>query len=190
MLQEELKLPLKPCNARTETNAEILCQLSRDLTSLYDLELTAIDGYRMFRHAGAKQPSWGYCLELARIEESEDNLILFRQDEGLHEDRCLSRRETVTCPIPGLLRRFCEQSSSFFAMFLSLLRWPIGHTSREWAFIAPSHLRSCPPLDLWSRIAALWSVTPPSTDLIGLSPLSMTLRNTWYHDKHMPGLFE
>ena len=43
----------------------------------------------MFRHAGADQPSWGYCLKLARVEDSEDNLILFRRDEEIHEERFL-----------------------------------------------------------------------------------------------------
>lgn len=82
-------MPPKPHNARTETNAEVLRQLTRDLSSIYDLELTAIDGYRMFRHAGAEPPSWGYCLESARVEESADDLILFREDAGTHERGCL-----------------------------------------------------------------------------------------------------
>ena len=89
MYQEELSLPPKPCNARTETNGEILRQLVRDLSSIYDLELSAIDGYRMFRHAGADLPSWGYCLESARVEDAVDDLILFREDEGVHEKGCL-----------------------------------------------------------------------------------------------------
>eukprot|EP00590_Aulacoseira_subarctica_P007040 CAMPEP_0172424048 /NCGR_PEP_ID=MMETSP1064-20121228/20708_1 /TAXON_ID=202472 /ORGANISM="Aulacoseira subarctica , Strain CCAP 1002/5" /LENGTH=188 /DNA_ID=CAMNT_0013165777 /DNA_START=135 /DNA_END=701 /DNA_ORIENTATION=- len=97
MFQEELKLPPKPCNTRTETNAEILRQLSRDLSNIYDLELSAIDGYRMFRHAGSDQPSWGYCLESARIENSEESLILFRRDEELHEDRFLDWVPLSSC---------------------------------------------------------------------------------------------
>ena len=89
MQQEELKWPPKPCNARTETNAEILRQVSRDLASIYDLELTALQGYRMFRHSGAEQPSWGYCLESARVEDAVDDLILFREDTETHEEGCL-----------------------------------------------------------------------------------------------------
>jgi len=89
MFQEDLKLPPKPCNARTETNAEILRQLSRDLTSIGNLELSATDGYRMFRHTGDDQPSWGYCLEFAQVEDSKENLILFRKDEEEQEERSL-----------------------------------------------------------------------------------------------------
>ena len=89
MIQGEERLPPKPYNARTETNAEVLRQLSRDLTSIDDLELTATDGYRMFRHAGGAQPSWGYCLECARVGASENNLILFRKDKDVHEESSL-----------------------------------------------------------------------------------------------------
>jgi hypothetical protein len=89
MHQEELKWPPKPHGARTETNAEILRQVSRDLASICDLELTALQGYRIFRHAGVEQPSWGYCLESARVEDAVDDLILFREDARAHEEGCL-----------------------------------------------------------------------------------------------------
>ena len=89
MLQGELNLPPKPRGARTETNAEILRQVIRDLASIYDLELTAIDGYRVFRYAGADPPSWGYCLEAARVEDSVDDLILFYEDNKVHDRDCL-----------------------------------------------------------------------------------------------------
>jgi hypothetical protein len=89
MFQEELKLPPKPCNAMTETNDEILRRLSHDLTSITNEELSAVNGYRMFRHAGGDCPSWGYCLESARVENSEEILILFRKDEEIHEERFL-----------------------------------------------------------------------------------------------------
>ena len=82
-------MPPKPCNARTESNAEILRQVSRDLASIYDLELTALQGYRMFRHAGADQPSWGYCLESARVKDAVDGLVLFREDTEPHKEGCL-----------------------------------------------------------------------------------------------------
>ena len=96
MFQREGKLPPKPCNARTETNAEVLRQLS-DLSSIYDLELMAIDGYRMFRHAGGIHSSWGYCLESVRVEGSNYNLILFRQDKGLHENKFLDWVPLSSC---------------------------------------------------------------------------------------------
>ena len=97
MFQEDLKLPPKPCNARTETNAEILRQLSRDLTNINNFELSAIDGYRMYRHAGVDQPSWGYCLESARVEDSKEDLILFRKDEKIHEERFLDWVPLSSC---------------------------------------------------------------------------------------------
>jgi len=89
MFQDDLKLPAKPCNAITETNNETLRRLSHDLTGINNVELSAIDGYRMFRHAGGDCPSWGYCLEAARVEGSEEVLILFRKDEEIHEERFL-----------------------------------------------------------------------------------------------------
>jgi len=73
----------------TETNAEILRQLSRDLTSIVDLQLSAMNGCRMFRHASGEYPSWGYCLELAQVEGSTENLILFRRDEEINEEKLL-----------------------------------------------------------------------------------------------------
>jgi len=90
MIQGEEIFPPKPYNARTETNAEVLRQLTRDLSSIDDLELTALDGYRVFRHSGDIQPSWGYCLESARVEGSDANFILFRQDKSrLHVGKVL-----------------------------------------------------------------------------------------------------
>jgi len=97
MFQENLKLPPKPYNARTETNAEILRQLSRDLTSIDDLDLSAIEGYRVYRHAGTEQPSWGYCLESARVEDANEDLILFRKDEEIHEERFLDWVPLSSC---------------------------------------------------------------------------------------------
>ena len=127
-----IEIPPKPCNARTESNAEILRQLSHDLSSIYDLELTAIDGYRMHRHAGVDQPSWGYCLESARVEDSIDDLILFHEDEGIHERGCLkwvtllnfyTIEQAKGCdvsyvePSEEVVRAILE----LFAMFLNLL---------------------------------------------------------------------
>ena len=71
--------------------------MSRDLTSISNLELSAIDGYRMFRHAGSDQPSWGYCLESAQVRGIEDNLILFRRDEEIHEERFLDWVPLSSC---------------------------------------------------------------------------------------------
>jgi hypothetical protein len=89
MFQDDLKLPPKPYNAMTETNDETLRRLSHDLTGICNEELSAIEGYRMFRHAGGDYPSWGYCLESARVENSEEVLILFRRDEEIHKERFL-----------------------------------------------------------------------------------------------------
>ena len=86
MSDSELKLPAKPPGARTESNEEILRQLSNDLSVFGSEELTAKQGYRVYRHTGTANPSWGYCLELAKIEASDENLILFRKDKEVHED--------------------------------------------------------------------------------------------------------
>ena len=48
-----------------------------------------MNGYRMFRHAGGEYPSWGCCLEFAQVEGSTENLILFRRDEEIHEEKLL-----------------------------------------------------------------------------------------------------
>ena len=89
MFQDDLKLPAKPHNAVTETNDETLRRLGYDLTGINNEELSAIEGYRMFRHAGGDHQSWGYCLESARVENSEEVLILFRRDEEIHKERFL-----------------------------------------------------------------------------------------------------
>ena len=91
MSEGELKLPVKPPNARTFSNMEMLRQLSHDLTILGSEELvSAIHGYRIYRHAGLEKPSWGYCLEYARVEETDENLILFRKDIEGDEEKSLS----------------------------------------------------------------------------------------------------
>ena len=57
VFQDDLKLPPKPYNAKTETNDETLRRLSHDLTGIINKELSVIDRYRMFRHTGGDWPS-------------------------------------------------------------------------------------------------------------------------------------
>lgn len=89
MFQEEFKLPAKPHNAWTESNKEILHQVSYNLTRISNEEFSAVKGYRVCRHTGVEKLSWDYCLESTYIESSEENLILFCRDEEILEERGL-----------------------------------------------------------------------------------------------------
>ena len=56
MSETELNLPVKPPGARTESNEEILRQLSYDLSVFGSEELTAKQGYRVYMHTGIANP--------------------------------------------------------------------------------------------------------------------------------------
>ena len=79
-------LPSEPPNAVVESNEEILRRLGHDLTGIDREELSAIDAYRLFLHADSNYPTWGYCLEAARNEVTNEVQILFCGDEETTEE--------------------------------------------------------------------------------------------------------
>ena len=87
MFSHDLQLPPEPQNVKMNSNEEILRRLGHDLTGIDREELSSTDTYRVYRHIGGNRQSWGYCLEAARVEDSEETLILFRRDEEADEER-------------------------------------------------------------------------------------------------------
>jgi len=79
-------LPSEPPNAVVESNEEILRRLGHDLAGIDREELSAIDAYRLFLHADSNYPTWGYCLEAARNEVTNEVQILFCSDEETTEE--------------------------------------------------------------------------------------------------------
>ena len=87
----DLELPAEPHNAVRETNRETLRRLSHDLTSIANEEHKALDIYRLYLHGDSNTLStWGYCLEAAHVNTTDEVLILFRndEDEGMKRTLC------------------------------------------------------------------------------------------------------
>ena len=76
-----LRLPAAPSKAVKETNQEILRRLDHDLYRINRQELTALDAYRLYLPVEGELSSWGYALETARIDTTNDVWVLFRNDE-------------------------------------------------------------------------------------------------------------
>ena len=104
MFPSDLHLPSEPPNAVIESNEEILRRLGHDLTGID--ELSAIDVYRLFLHADSDHPTWGYCLEAARNEITNEIQILFHSDEEEDDERFLdwiplssfyTRKQALAC---------------------------------------------------------------------------------------------
>jgi hypothetical protein len=89
MFTSDLQMPAEPHNAVRETNMETLRRLSHDLTSITNDEHTALDVYRLYLHGEGTQSTWGYCLEAAVVDMTNEILILFRNDETERIERTL-----------------------------------------------------------------------------------------------------
>jgi len=79
---DELQLPALPPGTVRETNSETLCRLGHDLNSISRRVLSAVGAYRMYLPSNNERSSWGYVLEAARVNNTDEILVLFRNDEG------------------------------------------------------------------------------------------------------------
>ena len=89
MFSNDLQLPSEPHGAVRETNEETLRRLSRDLTTIANKEHKALDICRLYMHGDDTQATWGYCLEAAHVNTTNEMLILFRNDETEGVERTL-----------------------------------------------------------------------------------------------------
>ena len=84
------QLPPEPHNAMRETNQETLHRLSHDLTTIANKDHKALDVYHLYSmHGDDMQATWGYCLEAAQVNTTNEVLILFRNDETEGAERTL-----------------------------------------------------------------------------------------------------
>jgi len=89
MVAGDMQLPSEPRNAVVETNRETLFRLGRELALIGREELTAVDAYRLYLPAACNQSMWGYCVEAARVVDTNEILVFFRSDEDEYYDRTL-----------------------------------------------------------------------------------------------------
>ena len=90
MFANDLQLPAEPHNAVRETNQETLRRLSHDLTTIAKEEHKALDIYCLYMRGDSNTRStWGYCLEAAHVNTTNEILILFRNDEEEGIERTL-----------------------------------------------------------------------------------------------------
>ena len=81
MFVDDLRLPSVPPNDVRETNPETLRWLGYDLAAIDSQKLTAVDGYHLYLPVDGERSSWGYGLEAARVNTTNEILVLFRNDE-------------------------------------------------------------------------------------------------------------
>mmetsp|Transcript_7148 Transcript_7148/g.10388 ORF Transcript_7148/g.10388 Transcript_7148/m.10388 type:complete len:180 (+) Transcript_7148:124-663(+) len=90
MFSSDLRLPVMPVFAVRETNWDTLLRLGRDLTLVGNNQLSAADSYRFYWYDEQNRGTWGCGVEAARVDNSEDILVLMRSDEGASVDKALS----------------------------------------------------------------------------------------------------
>mmetsp|Transcript_14017 Transcript_14017/g.20062 ORF Transcript_14017/g.20062 Transcript_14017/m.20062 type:complete len:283 (+) Transcript_14017:154-1002(+) len=81
MFANEMCLSSMPPNAVRESNRETLHRLGGDLAQIDNQQLSAVDSYRMLGHDECDRPFWGYCVESARVDNTNEILILIWSDE-------------------------------------------------------------------------------------------------------------
>ena len=77
----DIQLPALPMNVVRETNLETFHRLGHDLAIINLQELSALTAYRLYLPDDGGRSSWGYCLEAARNEMTDEVVVLFRNDE-------------------------------------------------------------------------------------------------------------
>ena len=86
---DDLFLPPLPPNVLIETNREALIRLGRDLTLIENQQFTAVNMYRRFGFDEDDRPYWGYCVESACSDFTNESLILIRVEEEDGIERAL-----------------------------------------------------------------------------------------------------
>mmetsp|Transcript_3619 Transcript_3619/g.5387 ORF Transcript_3619/g.5387 Transcript_3619/m.5387 type:complete len:183 (+) Transcript_3619:114-662(+) len=89
MFGADLHLPSMPPNTVGGSNVETLRRLGRELTLINNGELAAADAYRLYHPTASTRPCWGYSLEAAREDITNEIVVLFRSDENYSYDRAL-----------------------------------------------------------------------------------------------------
>ena len=81
MLYHTFVLPSTPPGVVRETTVETLHRLGHDLARIARGELTALDAYRLVSCDTSGLPTWGFCLEAARMAGTDEVFVLIRTDE-------------------------------------------------------------------------------------------------------------
>ena len=82
MFDDDLYLPPLPPNTAMETNREALIRIGRELDLIENQQFSsAVEMYRRFAFYENDRPYWGYCLESACNDFTNEPLLLIRSEE-------------------------------------------------------------------------------------------------------------
>ena len=86
-----LYLPPLPPRKVIETNREALVRLRNDLTLFENQQFLAVDMYRWFGFDEDDRPYWGYCVESACNDATNEALILIQIEDDDGIERAMRR---------------------------------------------------------------------------------------------------
>lgn len=76
---------------------ETVHRLDHDLPLMQEGKLTVLDAYCLFGSAADSRPTWGYCLEAARISGTTEILVLICTDETASAERACVGFHNLIC---------------------------------------------------------------------------------------------
>ena len=82
IFDDDLYLPPLPPNTVMETNFEALVRIGRELDLIENQQVSsAVEMYRRFGFDENDRPYWGYCVESACNDCTNESLLLIRSEE-------------------------------------------------------------------------------------------------------------